>query len=399
LPHLTNYNVMTGPKPYSLDKRLTDFPAEADAAFKDFWDSIETIEKQHNLKPIIFQDQKSGSYYIECHGNASIFESLLDIDAVLDPEEQAEYRANRSLQEEHRAFVQMIDDAKKGRQFSDLIVEYNKEYKTEMPLKVLGGQHRVEAVREALQEGIDRPHGFKVYFALTREQRNEIAQISNTNIALPVDLLDRMQETMLRSGLRKWCQEIGLLGDDEDFADRKTTEGPVAVKAARSFVVSFHEGKAKGYDPDALYVPHLCRSSIGGLVDDKYVLLLKTKGNKIWQDPDLLNAGKAFAELHNAQFNAVEKDSKLKQFPEFKTKTITPVVAAAFGMIAGAVIKEKAKQKKLFELGKVKGRDPLNANALSNAKHHSDLPTYRGIGARSDKKELGRMAEVVMLPV
>ncbi len=381
-------------KNYILDSRIADFPSEAEKAFLLFWKSVTTIESSSSITPIIFQDQKSKSYYVECHILASVADPLLDPDAVLDPDEQVEYRANRSIQEEHRAFAQMLEDAQKGRQFSDLIVEFNQAYEASKPLKVLGGQHRVIAIGDALQDGIDLPHGFKCYFALTREQRNEIAQISNTNIAIPVDLLDRMQETMLRSGLREWCQSVGLLGKGKDFADRKNQEGLITVRSARSFIVNFFEGKSTPYDADALYSPYLCRSSIGGAVDDKYTSLLDAKGEELWQDPDLIRAGKAFAEIHKQQITAIEDNDKLKRFGEFKTKTITPVVTAAFAMVAGSLSSDKKLLTKLFSLSKPANIDPLNAEALSTTKHHTDSDTYRGVGTRSDKKELGRMAEV-----
>ena len=151
-------------KKYKLDSRIKQLSADHEKYFYQFWQEVDTIEGQQKANPIIFQDLKSGAFYVECHILASVAEPLLDLDSVLDPEEQAEYRANRSTQAEHRAFVQMINDANKGRQFSDLIVEFNKEYRSQKPLKVLGGQHRVLAMREALQKKIDRPHGFKVYF-------------------------------------------------------------------------------------------------------------------------------------------------------------------------------------------------------------------------------------------
>src|SRR3989338_2698758 len=90
-------------------------PSSTKAAFLDFWDNTDTLEKIKNVSPIIFQDAKSSAYYIECHIQASLVVPLLDVDAVLDPEEQIDYRANRSMQPQHRAFQQMLKDAEKGR--------------------------------------------------------------------------------------------------------------------------------------------------------------------------------------------------------------------------------------------------------------------------------------------
>lgn len=50
--------------------------------------------------------------------------------------------------------------------------------------------------------------------------------------------------------------------------------------------------------------------------------------------------------------------------------------------------------KRHFELAKQKGRDPLNAEALSAARHKSDPPNYRGLGTRTSPKDLGRLVEL-----
>ena len=42
----------------------------------------------------------------------------------------------------------MESDALKGRSFEDLVIEYDTSYKADRPLKVFGGQHRIEAIKE-----------------------------------------------------------------------------------------------------------------------------------------------------------------------------------------------------------------------------------------------------------
>ena len=74
----------------------------------------------------------------------------------------------------------MKNDAVKRRSFSNLVLEYSTEYNEEYPLKVIGGQHRHEAIRLAAEPGIDEYHGVKVYFGLTPEQRYDVQLISNT---------------------------------------------------------------------------------------------------------------------------------------------------------------------------------------------------------------------------
>jgi len=380
---------------YKLCPNIKKLPANVEKEFLNFWNAIETVEKQLDITPIIFQDGKSKAFYIECHIIANVNCSLLDINAELDPEEQSEYKANRELQPQHKAFKKMLGDAKAGRQFSDIIIEYNKSYNEDLPLKVLGGQHRSVAIQEAESES-DRPHGFKIYFSLSSEQRSEIAQISNTNISLPIDLLDRMQETLLKTGLRDWCQKVGLLDKKQDFADRKNNEGIITVRVARSFVVNFYNGKDMKYDSDKLYAPYLCKRSTGDSLDLQYKKLIDQKGGKIWNDKDFINAGENFNHLHRTQRKEIEKSSSLKRIKEYKTKAITPVVVASWALLAGLLVSDKRKQEKLFSLKNISKGDPLSADLLSRAHHHSDPDTYRGIGNRIEPKELGRMIEVLI---
>ena len=67
------------------------------------------------------------------------------------------------------------------------------------------------AIETALEGGIDEYHGFKIFFGLNTEQRLDVQLISNTNISVSNDLLDRMFETVKGPELRTWCQETGIL--------------------------------------------------------------------------------------------------------------------------------------------------------------------------------------------
>lgn len=382
-------------KNYQLDSLVIKLPADVSKEFDNFWRSIETVEREKSIVPIVFQDKKSGAFYIECHIKASIAKKLLDIDTALDPEEQQEYRANRDLLPLHKAFLRMIQDAKKGRQFSDIIVEYDASYKKSQPLKVLGGQHRVEAIKEAIKEEIDRPHGFKVYFSLLINQRNEISQISNTNINISGDLLDRMEETRLGPHLRSWCQKVGLLKKTGDFADRKNNEGIITVRVARTFIVNFLKGQSEKYDPEKLYSPYLCKRGLGEDIDKEYKKFIG-QGKKMWANKDLINAGREFAKLHKQQIKMINSDKKLKKIKEFRNKVITPVVAVSWAYVAGLIYSDKGRRKKLFSMSSISDRDPLNVNALSTERHHSDPETYRGIGTRINSQEIGRMTEILI---
>ena len=64
-------------------------------------------------------------------------------------------------------------------------------------------------------------HGTRVYFALTRGQKVEIATVKQyCYCTVPNDLLDRMREQLLGTELRDWCQKVGLLESAQDFSDK-----------------------------------------------------------------------------------------------------------------------------------------------------------------------------------
>ena len=130
-------------------------------------------------------------------------------------------------------------DANNGRIFSNIVAEYNVEFDEEHPVKIVGGQHRIKAIQEALKNDVEEYHGIKVYFDLNMEQRLDVQLISNTNIAVSADLLDRMMETVKGPELRNWCHEVGLLDDNSDFADKKQRGNCITVREARTFIINY----------------------------------------------------------------------------------------------------------------------------------------------------------------
>jgi hypothetical protein len=146
-------------------------------------------------KLYIFGDTKTGARYCECHISAKNLLKLSTTDMPLDPDEQATYRANREIVEDDVAFEQMQLDAKEGRTFSNIVVEFDTSHNPEYPVKIISGQHRYMAIKEASAKHASVRHGLKVYFGLSREQRLDVQLISNTNIATSTDLYDRLQET------------------------------------------------------------------------------------------------------------------------------------------------------------------------------------------------------------
>lgn len=131
---------------------------------KAFLDEVKPLEIAKKSPVIIYQDGKSGGYYVKCGILAEVVCSLLDINAKLDPTDKDSFRANRELLLEHNTYIRMVSDAKAGREFNDIIVEYTKKYTPGKPLKIWGGQHRVKAIQAAYQETqISRYHGFRIF--------------------------------------------------------------------------------------------------------------------------------------------------------------------------------------------------------------------------------------------
>ena len=131
---------------YILQKGAPKPDIETTSKIADFISKIDTYEKTINRPLLILFDLKTEVFYTECHTEKDELIKLKDDDATIDPEYQEEYRLNRTLQPENPDFLIMKEDAAKGRQFSDIVIEYNKEYREEKPLKILGGQHRAKAI-------------------------------------------------------------------------------------------------------------------------------------------------------------------------------------------------------------------------------------------------------------
>jgi hypothetical protein len=325
------------------------------------------------------------------------------LDARLIPESKDSLRANRELLTKNKTFQRMSQDAANGREFNDIIVEYNCAYSPEKPLKVWGGQHRSKSIQIASEKETSRYHGFRIYFCLTKEQRSALALVSNTNINVSNDLFDRqLEEIMVGLHLRKWCEQVGLLTVGEDFPDAKSHAERVTTQLARTFIVNFFLGKKKGAEfssADQLlknyYEPYLCESGTGTL-DEKYYDIVKNQDSNIWKDKGLQEAGEAFALLNKAQNNAIKK-SKINN-KGFRNKALTLSVLPAWAFVAGLLQSHPARLKNHLAIPKLaKGAsDPLNAKEMSTYKHDQDEKTYRGLGNRSSITDRQRMAQVFL---
>jgi hypothetical protein len=362
---------------------------DVDSVVSEFVSIAEPFEASEVVN--VFIDACTSARFCECHIRASKLIQLSTIDVPLDPDEQGEYRANREIVADHSAFEAMNEDARRRRTFSNIVAEFTTEFDEEHPLKIIGGQHRYEAIREALASGIDEYHGVKVYFGLSPSQRLDVQLVSNTVIAVSSDLLDRMQETLKGPELREWSQRVGLLEKGQDFADRRQRGAQLTVRAARSFILNYYRGRALKNTPFASTetIPLIAKS---GKPDPEWDQIRAKKTT--WKDSELQNAGESFAALVNAQRAAFASDKKKSKTADFQEKALSYPILTSWAFVAGLLSSNTVRLKRHSELAKQKGRDPLNAEALASARHKSDPANYRGLGTRTSPKDLGRLVEL-----
>lgn len=337
----------------------------------------------------VFVDLRTNARYCECHIAANKLVPLSTTDVPLDPDEQPDYRANRDIVTSHVAFEKMQDDAKKRRSFSNLVSEFTTEYDADHPLKIIGGQHRYAAIKDAFDAGVDEYHGVKVYFGLDSDQRLDVQLISNTVIAVSPDLYDRMQETVRGPELRNWCQKVGLLGTGQDFADKRQRGAPITVRAARTFIVNYYAGVESAQSDFAKSdtTPVIVKSG----EDDKLWEAIRNRKPSIWKDAKLERAGLEYSALIDAQRKAFEGK---KGNADFREKGMNYAVLSAWAYVAGLLNANDKRLQRHFALKLAKGKDPLNAAALAKGRHKTDSENYRGLGYLTDAKERGRFVEL-----
>lgn len=338
------------------------------------------------------QDGKTGARFCECYVDAKNLSQLATVDVALDPDEQGDYRANRDLVEDAAAFEQMKEDALDGRTFSNIVAEYDFTAGIDKPVKIIGGQHRFTAIQAANNAGVNKYHGLKLYVELDKSQRLDVQLISNTNIAVSGDLIDRMQETVRGPELRNWCQDVGFLSKGKDFTSRRARGGPISVQIARSFIINYFRGKKikeKNFG-ESETTPLL--TSVGKDSSEWNELIKKNPG--LWKDSGLKTAATEFSRLHIAQAKAF---SGKKGQPDFPEKAMNLAILSAWAFVAGTLSTNAVRLKRHFGLADSTGKDPLNAAALAAGRHRSDPQNYRGLGYRTDPKERGRLVELFFL--
>lgn len=358
-----------------------------------FFEETETLEKKINKPLIILEDKSIHAFYTECHILAKDIVKLIDLNPSIDPEEQEDFRSNRSFEEKNPDYITMVEDAKKGRQFSDIVIEFNPSIKFKYPnkpLKVFGGQHRCHAIMDAFSEGVNLYHGVRIYFNLDIDQRWNIAIISNTNIQVSDDLRDRMNEQALRPAnrLRNWCYKIGILEEknQEDFSSKRN-ENIITVRLMRSFIINFYKGKdTRGTDFDnRLFIPVLADT---GADDKEYKKLYKKYDFS--EEKDLVLAGKEFVKLCNIQRERGEGRARLLAL----TLSVTPSWAFAAGLLQ----KDSARLKKFYSLPDLSdNKDPLKSEILASGRGEDDPKNYRGMITRYGIKERGRMLKLFLI--
>jgi len=369
---------------------------------RQFLRNTGTLEKKDKVPVVIFQDGVKKSYYIRCAIAGKTMAEAISLDARLDPESGETYRGNREILETHNSFRRMRADAENEREFNDIIVEYITSYLPKKPLKVWGGQHRSRAIIDAYKhKKVSRYHGFRVYFNLSKEQRIELAMISNTSIAVSNDLFDRqMEETYMGPYLRKWCVKVGLLKEGEDFPDVGSHAERITTQGARSFIVNYFKGKQAGtqiIDAELdrnVYEPYLCQTGI--FLDEEYQQLTEKMGAGLWTDKGLNESAKAFAKLHKAQYEAIKK-SKVN-FKVFRMKAMAPSVLTAWSYVTGLLQSHPARLAVHLAVPQPPkdAPDPLNAEEMNQFRYYQDIETYRGLGTRAIMKDRQRMAQVFL---
>lgn len=347
---------------------------------------LEPAEGQSLLE---MEDKRTGARYFELHILGDKLINLGTTDVPLDPESQAEYRANREPVLNAPAFEAMKEDALKGRTFSNIVAEIVEDSSDLKPIKIIGGQHRFEAIRNALDRGVNEYHGVKLYHSLDTTQRLDVQLISNTSIAISPDLFDRMQETVRGPKLRSWCQDVGLLALGQDFADQKRRGGPISVHDTKIFILNFFAGAGlpSASFPSSDVVPEIPKR---GTQDPEWEAFLVTHPK--WEaDPKLAEAAREFVRLNEAQRSFFAGQ---KRTADFANKAMNRAILSAWALIAGVLSDNDVRLQRHFELADTKRHDPLNAAELAKGRHKTDPDNYRGLGYRTDPKERGRFAEL-----
>jgi hypothetical protein len=95
-----------------LREQESEAQSAIDEVYKQFEKQCKPLESGNGLLTLV--DRRTNARYCECHIKASVLSSLATVDVPLDPDSQAQYRANREILTDDPGFRRMQDDAKKG---------------------------------------------------------------------------------------------------------------------------------------------------------------------------------------------------------------------------------------------------------------------------------------------
>jgi hypothetical protein len=150
--------------------------------------------------------------------------------------------------------------------------------------------------------------------------------------------------------------------------------------------------RTEGLDHSRLIdTPILC---VSGEHDPDWEHLKATVPN-LWTDKKLMDAGKEFALLAEAQRAFFKGKPHIK--PDYPEKAFSAAIYSAWAYVAGILNDNETRLKRHYALRQPGGNDPLNAAALAQGRHKTDSDTYRGLGYRTDAKERARFAELFFL--
>lgn len=181
---------------------------------------------------------------------------------------------------------------------------------------------------------------------------------------------------------------------NSDFSDKKQRGNSITVREARTFIMNYFNGRNVSGLPFDKTKTQCILAKTGGIDNDWENL--KLSNPNLWDDVLLKEAGKQFAVLSHKQNEYYTEGSK-KTNKEFADKAYNYAILAAWSYVAGVLSNNPTRLERHYNLPANSKKDPLNAEALSKAKHKSDPINYRGLGSRTDVKERGRLVELFYL--
>ncbi|MCX5902843.1 MAG: hypothetical protein NTV89_05105, partial [Proteobacteria bacterium] len=77
---------------------------------QEFIGKFKIFETVHSVPSLLYFDNRSSAFYLICHVDAKEIAAKSDSDAVLDPNDNEDYKLNRNLYTDTFAYKNMEDD-------------------------------------------------------------------------------------------------------------------------------------------------------------------------------------------------------------------------------------------------------------------------------------------------